>query len=305
MGRILTGTSGYDYPEWVGAERFYPPSLERRRDDWLTYYASQFPLVELNFTYYGETSPKQLERMLKRVEPQRSLMLLEGDFRPMGGFQFVIKAYASLTHQIGDEWRAAAAKFCEDIAPLSESGRLAGVLAQFPARFHFSQQTATYVVRLSEELQPSRVIAEFRHHSWFQPKPRELLQRHGVVVAGVDAPDEAKLPRVLEDETEVAPGTANDEAATAGALPFTYMRLHGRREGSWWAGDAASRYEYRYSDWQLQQLARLLLTHAAVKTYALFNNHRHADAAKNAYQLMAIMDALLKQAGGPVENHTK
>ena len=47
MGEILLGTSGWDYPEWVG--RVYPP---RGAEDKLRYYAGRFPIVEVNSTFY-------------------------------------------------------------------------------------------------------------------------------------------------------------------------------------------------------------------------------------------------------------
>jgi len=281
---VIVGTSGYDYQEWVGEDRFYPASLAQRRPDWLTYYASQFPLVELNFTYYGTTSPKQLESMLKRVEPRRRLSLLEGEFAPRPDFSFVIKAYSSLTHEIGRDWREQAAHFAADTAPLKEAGRLTGVLAQFPSRFKRTRQTLTYVARLAEALDGMRVIAEFRDMSWFREDVLRLLREHGLVIAGVDAPEEAKLPRSLEQA----------EASEPASSELAYFRLHGRREGSWWSGDAASRYEYRYSGGQLQQFAQRLVTSMQPKTCVVFNNHRYADAAKNARQIEQLLQALFR-----------
>lgn len=284
---VIVGTSGYDYQEWVGAERFYPPSLAKRRPDWLTYYASQFSLLELNFTYYGTTTPAQLESMLKRTEPRRKLSLLEGEFAPRPDFSFVIKTYATLTHQIGRDWREQAAQFLADSAPLREAGRLTGVLAQFPSRFKRSQQTATYVVRLAEALAGVQLVVEFRDLSWFRGNVLSLLREHGLVVAGVDAPEESKLPRSLEQpEAGDAPGMA-------------YYRLHGRREGSWWSGDAASRYEYRYAGGQLQGFARRLSAGMAPKSYVVFNNHRYGEAARNARQLAELLEAFERlRAGG-------
>lgn len=301
MGEILVGTSGYDYDEWVGAERFYPPSLQKSRKDWLTYYASQFPLVELNFTYYGETSPGQLERMLRRVDPARPLVLLEGTFVPRSDFGFVIKAYATLTHQIEEDWPAKAAQFVTHLAPFSESGRLIGVLAQFPARFRAGRGALDYVLALGEALSPVRLIAEFRHRSWFADGVRTCMERNGIVQCGVDAPREAHMPSVLEDETLLGRRAEAAERWSEWKFSFVYVRLHGRSEGSWWAGDAASRYEYRYSESQLLQLARRLIASGVERAYVLFNNHRHADAAKNAKQLEAIVTELLKRLDDSAE----
>jgi uncharacterized protein YecE (DUF72 family) len=285
--RLAVGTCGYDYAEWVGEDRFYPPGLAHARADWLTYYASQFPIAELNFTHYGEASPRQLEQMLKRVQPSRTLYLLEGDFTPLSGFQFVIKAYASLTHSVSEDWRAQARKFMEDTAPLRESGTLLGVLAQFPSRAHYNTDLSAYVGALADALAPVTLIVEFRHPRWFDADARERLRQAGVVFCEVDAPAEAKLPSLFD----TLPDAVVPEGV--GGAPFAYLRLHGRREGAWWRGDAASRYEYRYAQEQLARLAQRLLQSYAERTYVLFNNHRHADAAKNARQLEEIVTALL------------
>lgn len=292
--QILIGTCGYDYPEWVGTDRFYPPGLANNRSSWLTYYASQFPLIELNFTYYGHTNPQQLAKMLRRVQPEFRLVLLEGEFAPQPGFSFVIKVYAGLTHEIDKDWRKLAGKFCDDIAPLQESGKLLGALAQFPPRFRPAVGTLGYIKQLATELAPRQLIVEFRHMSWFSEEPTLFLQKHGIVQVGVDAPEEAKLPRAFDQLTDNGPaaGRARSREAVKVA-PFTYYRLHGRCSSAWWAGDALSRYEYCYSNKQLELFAEKLVQSQAPRNYVLFNNHRHADATRNARHLEELITGLL------------
>ena len=43
MSDLLIGTSGYDYPEWMGV--FYPEDLKRK--DFLIFYATQFNALVL------------------------------------------------------------------------------------------------------------------------------------------------------------------------------------------------------------------------------------------------------------------
>lgn len=50
---LWIGTSGYSYPDWVG--RFYPVGTSA--SPMLAYYATQLPLVELNYTYYRLPTP--------------------------------------------------------------------------------------------------------------------------------------------------------------------------------------------------------------------------------------------------------
>jgi uncharacterized protein YecE (DUF72 family) len=294
--KIVIGTSGYDYPEWVGEDLFYPASLAHERGAWLTYYSSQFDAVELNFTYYGETNPKQLEQMIARVDPKRRLHVIEGAFTPRKDFRFFIKAYASFTHSIAGDWRGQAAKYLEDIAPLAESGKLGGVLAQFPSSFPLDETAVPYVAQLAESLQPHPLIAEFRHARWFQPEQVQALRAAGVVVAQIDTPREAGLPSYIDDAGH--PGVQAAGEGAPGSQRFQYVRMHGRREGSWWSGDAASRYEYRYATGQLLSLAKRLIESGSERSFLMFNNHRHGNAAKNAQQLQEIIDQLLEK---PVE----
>ena len=289
---VIAGTCGYDYPEWVGADLFYPPRLARDRRDWLTYYASQFPAVELDFTHYGEAKPAQFEGMLKRTDPRQQLVLLEGTYAPLPAFTFFVKAYASLTHSITQEWRTAARRFVVATAPLREAGKLAGVLAQFPSRLPCTGELVSYILELADEVRPVQLIVEFRHRRWFTAQALGKLVSEGTAVCGVDAPTDADLPSFIEDGAPaVAPLV---EGAAKEGSQLAYVRLHGRRADSWWSGDAASRYEYRYAPSQLTRLAERLLQQPVEKAYVLFNNHRHADAAKNARQLQEIVRALLQ-----------
>lgn len=292
---ISVGTSGYDYPDWVGQYRFYPASLARQRHDWLTYYASRFPLLELNFTFYGRASAAQLEQMLKRVDPSHSLWLLEGQYQPRPDFSFVIKAYAELTHRIGTDWHSHAQSLMRDIAPLRESGKLLGVLAQFPSSAHYTERFAQYVLRLSRELLPTQLIAEFRHATWLRPEAYAPLSQAGIVIAGIDAPQAAQVPTILGAGAAQPPGPDAPDYWVDRRLPFSYVRLHGRNEQAWWTGDATTRYEYRYEPTQLERLAQRLIAADSDRIYVSFNNHRFAEAPRNAIQLQEILAGLLSR----------
>jgi uncharacterized protein YecE (DUF72 family) len=85
MPRILIGTSVYSYDDWVGP--VYPPGSEKR--DFLALYAREFPIVELNFSYYQQPSARTLERMVASTD---------------AGFLFAVKAHRSMTHEIWETW---------------------------------------------------------------------------------------------------------------------------------------------------------------------------------------------------------
>src|SRR5205823_667763 len=77
--RILIGTSGYSFADWVGP--FYPPGTAR--GDFLDYYSGQFDAVEVNSTYYRIPHPRVIEQMEKKTPP---------------GFHFMVKLNRAMTH---------------------------------------------------------------------------------------------------------------------------------------------------------------------------------------------------------------
>jgi len=281
--RFVVGTSGYDYPEWVGEDRFYPASLARDRKSFLTYYASQFPLVELNFTYYGHTNPRQIEGMLKRVRPEAELHVLEGAFAPREDFSFAVKAYRELTHEVSREYAEVARKFLADIEPLNDAGKLAAVVFQFPPSFRPGAETAKYLGSLADAFADYPKAFEFRNSAWFSEPVAETLGRYRVPLCWVDAPLSSHLPR------HFFPLTGD----------FAYARFHGRSEEHWWAkadtpGEEAkqARYHYRYASKELEELARAIGETGAPKAFLLFNNHVETHAVRNARDLQEILDRL-------------
>ena len=112
---ILVGTSGYSFADWVGP--FYPKGT--RPGEFLEYYAGQFPVIEINVTYYRIPKPQVLEQMAARTP---------------GDFLFVVKLHQSMTHESAID-AARIAEFLAAIEPLKQAGKYEGLLAQFPWGF--------------------------------------------------------------------------------------------------------------------------------------------------------------------------
>ena len=103
MGEVLLGTSGWDYPEWVGP--VYPT---RGKFDRLRYYTDLFPIVEVNSTFY-RLPPVSVAESWARRTPSR--------------FRFTAKFPQSITHErrlVGTSEELA--KFRQVLRPLQESG---------------------------------------------------------------------------------------------------------------------------------------------------------------------------------------
>src|SRR5207302_6060023 len=84
MTNILVGTSSWTDKSLIDSGRFYPASA-RTPEDRLRYYASQFPIVEIDSSYYGIPIEANARLWVERTPPE---------------FIFNIKAYRLFTrHQ--------------------------------------------------------------------------------------------------------------------------------------------------------------------------------------------------------------
>jgi uncharacterized protein YecE (DUF72 family) len=162
--RTLVGTSGWSYKEWKGS--FYPPKLPQ--DEMLGFYASRFPTVEVNNSFYRIPSEKVLMGWAERVSPD---------------FRFVLKASRRITHNsrlAGED--GSLEYFLRAINPLGD--RLGPTLFQLPPTFKKD------TVRLRDFLArlPKRWMAavEFRHASWFDDEVYDLLRSRDVALVAVD-----------------------------------------------------------------------------------------------------------------------
>ena len=90
-----------------------------------------------------------------------------------------------------------------------------------------------------------------------------------------DSPDLPDLPKL-------------DFTATS---DLAYFRLHGRNADLWYKGDNVTRYDYLYSDEELQAFIdpiKYLLAHAAIVSIFL-NNHAKSQATRNAKKLELLL----------------
>ncbi len=255
MNDILIGTSGYSYEDW--RDVLYPAELPK--DEFLRYYSLFFPFTELNFSYYAMPTVNGLKGMVERTP---------------SSFLFSIKAHKSLTHEIDANWKDAAAQFHRAASVLAKADRLAAVLIQLPYSFHHTPDNRTYLAALLSALSPLPLVVEFRNDEWYTPRVYDELDKRSVGSVMVDRPDLPGLPPI-------------EERVTGG---LGYIRFHGRNETNWWSGDNVSRYDYLYSDEELQACAPRLRRMAKAGTLLVaFNNHAKGKAVKNAKSLKAIL----------------
>jgi uncharacterized protein YecE (DUF72 family) len=258
MGELLIGTSGYDYPEWKTAG-FYPEKLARAK--FLEYYASQFNSLELNGTFYRMPSAGQMSNMIDRSG---------------GKVKFTVKAFKDLTHNADTgNLNILMFEFRKALDPLQYNNLLVCVLFQFPESFHYDKQERLYLDALLKESSGLPVVVEMRNTQWQNDNVYNALRERGVGWCITDNPNHKNLPKL-------------DYVYTS---DIAYLRFHGRNADMWYKGDNVTRYDYLYSDLELQSFVNPileLLKHTKI-VQLFFNNHAKSQATVNAKKIEMLI----------------
>ncbi|MDR3020241.1 MAG: DUF72 domain-containing protein [Treponema sp.] len=256
MAEILIGTCGFSYNEWVG--QVYPEGA--KREQFLSLYAERFGTVELDYTYYSMPKAQNIRRMTEEAP----------------ALTFAIKAHQTLTHKIDSaKWKDEAKTYIQAIEPLRELERLEAVLFQFPYSFHYKEENRRYLGHLFDEFSGIKSAVEFRNAEWLNNRVIDGLKKRDIPLVGLDMPELKGLPPTMDVVTS----------------PLAYFRLHGRNKETWWGSDGAARYDYLYSDKELEAVAQRIrqIVIKADRLLIYFNNHRCGQAVKNAETLQKIL----------------
>ena len=204
MAQIRLGTAGWTDKTLIDSG-WYPKDAntpEKR----LRYYASQFPLVEVDSTYYALPAEQTAATWRDRTPAE---------------FIFNIKAFSLFTQHptpvkaMPADLREAAAgetgkervylkdvdpavadqawdRFFAALEPLREAGKLGAILLQFPPWFPISRANKDYIVACAERAAPRRVCVEFRNYTWMtddnQKETLDFLASHQLPYVCVDMP---------------------------------------------------------------------------------------------------------------------
>ena len=287
MADIRLGTAGWTDKTLIDSG-WYPEDAntpEKR----LRYYASQFPLVEVDSTYYALPAEQTAATWRDRTPAE---------------FTFNIKAFSLFTQHptpvkaMPADLREATAgetgkervylkdvdpavtglawdRFFAALEPLREAGKLGAILLQFPPWFPISRANKDYIVACAERAAPRRVCVEFRNHTWMtdgnQKETLDFLSRHNLPYVCVDMPQgySNSIPPVVAATSDLA-----------------VVRMHGHSD-KWESKSIAERFGYRYSDKELDDWAPKVarLAEDAAETHVVFNNCYRDYAQVNARQL--------------------
>jgi uncharacterized protein YecE (DUF72 family) len=185
--------------------------------------------------------------------------------------------------------QALAGAVVDAVAPLQETGKLAGFLLQLSPSFSPKAHELEELRPLVERLAPQVTAIELRNRNWVDGERAgetlEAIADLGAAWVGVDAPQ--------ADHFTIMPPV---DAVTDDRL--AYLRAHGRNADGYLKGrTVAERFGWEYSDDELREIAGRAteLAERAEIVNVAFNNNRGRDAPASARR----MRELLGQDPGP------
>jgi uncharacterized protein YecE (DUF72 family) len=294
---ILVGTASWTDKTLIREGTFYPKGVTSAAER-LRYYAEQFPIVEVDSTYYFPPSTKNAALWAERTPVHftfhvKAYSLLTGHpTRPASLFDDLRDAvpeehrgkrflYAShLPPEVLDEvWT----RFAEALMPLHSAGKLGVVHLQFPEYFLPGAAARERILECRERLPDYGIAVEFRNARWMNERNRartlEFLSEHRIPYTSVDMPQgfASSLP-------DVAASTSPDLA---------YVRFHGRNTRTWNAKSetATPRFAYLYSEEELAEWVPRIkeLARSSREVHVLMNNCYRDYAVTNARQLAGLL----------------
>ena len=284
---------------------FYPDGTTTAEER-LQYYASQFPIVEVDATYYALPARRMAELWLERTPPH---------------FTFDVKAHALMTGQptevkrlpralrdelpdeLAEKRRIYAkdlpdelydevwAEFRDALMPLHSAGKLGSVLLQYPRWVFPSSENREAILEAKERLGEMPIAVEFRHGAWFNERNVErtlrFLADNEIPLVMVDGPQgmRSSIPPLV--------------AVTSPRLAV--VRFHGRRTETWEASNipVVERFRYLYDGDELGEWVPRIREAArqARETHVLMNNCYANYGATNAREIAEMLEQTDGAAG--------
>lgn len=242
MSRAYIGTSGWNYRDWRGS--FFPDDLSTKL--WLSFYATRFDSVEINYTFYRLPSKETCEAWYRQTPEQ---------------FRFAVKVSRYITHikrlrNVQESWD----DFLQRIAALKE--KLGPILLQFPSNFRASEanlQSVDEFLRYATRSSSRRLALEFRDNSCFGPEMLAILRKYRAALV-ISQSSRYPLPETM---------------ATS---DFAYFRFHGPKEMF-----ASCYSDAELCNWA-KKIGAFLETRRDV--YAYFNNDAGGHAPRDSKALL-------------------
>lgn len=248
---VRIGLCSWTDKSLIESGALYPPGVDDAKGR-LQYYASHFPIVEVDSSYYALPSERN-SRLWSERTPE--------------GFTFNVKAYSlftnhpTRTHSLPKEIYAALphevqakervyfddvpgelrdelwGMFDSALRPLHEAGKLGTILFQFPHWFFPGRKGFSHILRCQRSLPHFRLAIEFRNNVWLNQDNVEdtlgFLEAYDMTFVCVDEPQGFR-------------SSCPPLAAVTGDIAM--VRFHGRNADTWEKKGitAAQRFNWYY-----------------------------------------------------------
>jgi uncharacterized protein YecE (DUF72 family) len=305
-GRILVGSCSWADKTLIDSG-WYPPSA-KSPEERLRFYAEQFPIVEVDSTYYAIPAQRTPELWVERTPQEftfdvKAYALFTGHAAAVQAFPKELRealppqvlgkknAYMKdLRAEIGDEmWR----RFDEVLLPLDSAGKLGAVLFQFPPWFGPSGANREQILVAKGRMGQYRIAVEFRNAAWMaEPSDQERTLRFLT---------DNEIPYVCVDEPQGFKSSVPPVTAVTAAV--SVLRLHGRNAATWTgkSATAAQRFDYLYDEDELREWTPRIrqLAEDSREVHVLFNNCHRDYSVRNARQIGEMLGRFAPATGGP------
>lgn len=251
------------------------PLIEVNRKTKLEDYASHFPFVEMDTSFYA-------------IPPEKNI--ISWNERVPESFQFIPKAYQAMTQHKNwfDDFSSEEAMFSAFLnrfALLLDENHVKAFLFQFPPYFGCTTVNKEYLKKVRSWMKNAPIAIEFRNSSWYSEKNKEatlaFLTQYHFIHTVVDQPQ--------------TPNNSVPLVVKSTHPELTLLRLHGRNFEGWQGGNVRNWREertlYEYNLEELHQFADIALTleKESQEVAIIFNNNSGGHAAKNAKELQSIL----------------
>jgi uncharacterized protein YecE (DUF72 family) len=298
--RVRVGVASWTDPTFTAKGVFYPDDA-RTPEKRLRYYASRFPVVEVDSTYYALPTADTARGWVERTPDNftfdvKAFALMTGHPTEVSRLPGVLKemlptALAKVKRVTAEElppdfidatWRI----FRDACGPLRDAGKLGAVFLQYAPWVVPTKESPAMLEKTIERLDGLPIAVEFRNAEWMTDRIRErtwrLLETLGASYVAVDEPQGTP--------TSIPPVIRTTQRRLA------VIRLHGQRADTWAARGvpAVEKYRYLYSSAEIDAWAEKVVEAAATaeNLHVIFNNCYANYGAVNAAELIRKLELL-------------
>jgi uncharacterized protein YecE (DUF72 family) len=295
--RIIVGTASWTDPTLIKCGCFYPPDV-KAPEERLRFYASRFPVVEVDSSYYALPSTDNAIAWVSRTPPEfifdiKAFRLFTLHQTPLKVMPTEVRDelepfvnsrgnlyYEDLPEAVRDDlWQ----RFLDALRPLKDAGKLGYILIQLPPWATKRSRNLRHIEECADRLEGLDVAVEFRHKSWLQDEDVRgtlaALREQNLALVTVDEPQgfASSVPAIWE--------TTSPDLAV--------VRFHGRNAETWTKKNitAAERFNYLYETEELEQFVEPVrkLAETAKKVHVMFNNCYEDKAQRNAREFAELL----------------